>query len=207
MKLLEIKDLCLKLGNFNLKNISFELEEGSILGIVGESGSGKSMLGNAILQLLPNLQYQKGEISFLGQNLLQYSPIKMQNIRGKEISYIFQEPLSALNPLHKIKKQLAETLLIHNPNLSKTDLQSKLIELLENVHLPQKVLESYPYKLSGGQRQRICIAIALANSPKLLIADEPTTALDSTTQEQILLLLQSLQKNFILVFYLLVTIS
>lgn len=195
MKLLEIKNLCLKLGNFSLKNISFTLEEGSILGIVGESGSGKSMLGNAILQLLPNLQYQKGEINFLGQNLLQYSSAKMQKIRGKEISYIFQEPLSALNPLHKIKKQLAEALLIHNPNLPKADLQSKLIELLENVHLPQKVLESYPYELSGGQRQRICIAIALANSPKLLIADEPTTALDSTTQEQILLLLQSLQKK------------
>ena len=105
MKLLEIKNLCLKLGNFSLKNISFTLEEGSILGIVGESGSGKSMLGNAILQLLPNLQYQKGEINFLGQNLLQYSSAKMQKIRGKEISYIFQEPLSALNPLHKIKKQ------------------------------------------------------------------------------------------------------
>ena len=135
MKLLEIKNLCLKLGNFSLKNISFTLEEGSILGIVGESGSGKSMLGNAILQLLPNLQYQKGEINFLGQNLLQYSSAKMQKIRGKEISYIFQEPLSALNPLHKIKKQLAEALLIHNPNLPKADLQSKLIELLENVHL------------------------------------------------------------------------
>ncbi len=195
MNVLEVKNLCLKLGNFSLKNLSFTLKKGSILGIVGESGSGKSMLGNAILQLLPNLQHQKGEINFLGQNLLQYSQTQMQKIRNKEISYIFQEPLSALNPLHKIKKQLAEALLIHNPNLKKESLQARLLELLENVQLPQKILESYPHELSGGQRQRICIALALANSPKILIADEPTTALDSTTQAQILSLLQSLQKK------------
>lgn len=195
MTILKVESLSLKLANFCLENISFELPKGEILGIVGESGSGKSMLGNAILQLLPNIQHQSGTIDFLGQNLLNLSQKQMQKIRGKEISYIFQEPLSALNPLHKIKKQITEAILIHNPTCPKDTLQKRILELLENVSLPPKMLDSYPHELSGGQRQRICIAIALANSPKILIADEPTTALDSTTQQQILELLQFLQKK------------
>ena len=130
MTILKVESISLKLANFCLENISFELPKGEILGIVGESGSGKSMLGNAILQLLPNIQHQSGTIDFLGQNLLNLSQKQMQKIRGKEISYIFQEPLSALNPLHKIKKQIDEAYLIHNPTCPNDTLQQRIQELL-----------------------------------------------------------------------------
>lgn len=196
MSLLQIKSLQVSLQGFCLQNIDFSLGQGEILGIVGESGSGKTLLSHLILQLIKDYQIQSGEILFLGQNLLTLKESQMQNLRGKEISYIFQEPLSALNPLQKIKKQLSEAIKIHNPNLTKQALKEKILDLLTNVNLSQNILESYPYELSGGQRQRVCIAIALANSPKILIADEPTTALDSTTQAQILALLTNLQKKF-----------
>lgn len=193
MNLLQVHSLQVSLQGFCLQNIDFNLEKGETLGIVGESGSGKTLLSHLILRLIKNYELQSGEILYLGQNLLEWKESQMQALRGKEISYIFQEPLSALNPLQKIKKQLSEAIVIHHPKIKPQALQQKILELLENVHLSPKILESYPYELSGGQRQRICIAIALANSPKILIADEPTTALDSTTQAQILKLLKNLQ--------------
>ncbi len=194
--LLQIKSLQASLQGFHLQNIHLTLHHGETLGLVGESGSGKTLLSHLILRLIKNYQVQSGEILFLGQDLLKYTESQMQNLRGKDIGYIFQEPLSALNPLQKIKVQLSEAILIHNPNIQKQILQERILELLTNVNLTTRVLESYPYELSGGQRQRVCIAIALANSPKILIADEPTTALDSTTQAQILALLKDLQKKF-----------
>lgn len=193
MNLLQVYSLQVALQEFTLQDIHFTLQQGETLGIVGESGSGKTLLSHLILRLIKNYELQSGEILYLGQNLLEWKESQMQALRGKEISYIFQEPLSALNPLQKIKKQLSEAIVIHCPKIKPHSLQQKILELLENVHLTPKVLESYPYELSGGQRQRICIAIALANSPKILIADEPTTALDSTTQAQILALLKNLQ--------------
>ncbi|MBD5164487.1 dipeptide ABC transporter ATP-binding protein [Helicobacter sp.] len=196
MSLLQVKSLQVSLQGFHLQEIDFCLHQGEILGLVGESGSGKTLLSHLILRLIKDYEIQKGEILFLGQDLLKLKESQMQSLRGKDISYIFQEPLSALNPLQKIKKQLNEAILIHNPKIKKQALQEKVFELLTNVNLTTKILESYPYELSGGQRQRVCIAIALANSPKILIADEPTTALDSTTQAQIIALLKHLQQKF-----------
>lgn len=196
MSLLQVKSLQVSLQGFHLQGIDFSLHQGEILGLVGESGSGKTLLSHLILRLIKDYEIQSGEIRFLGQDLLNLKESQMQSLRGKDISYIFQEPLSALNPLQKIKRQLDEAILIHNPKIQKQALQERVSELLTNVNLTPKVLESYPYELSGGQRQRVCIAMALANSPKILIADEPTTALDSTTQAQILALLKHLQQKF-----------
>ena len=183
--MLAIESLSVCVKNFQLKNININLQEGEILGIVGESGSGKTLLSYLMLRLISHYEVESGRIIFLGKNLLELPQSQMQALRGKEISYIFQEPLSALNPLHKIKKQIQEAIVIHNPNITQDALQCRIAELLEHVQLPNSVLDSYPYALSGGQRQRVCIAIAIANNPKILIADEPTTALDSTTQAQI----------------------
>ncbi|TLD83180.1 ABC transporter ATP-binding protein [Helicobacter sp. MIT 11-5569] len=196
MSLLKVESLNAKIGKFFLKDISFSLKEGEVLGIAGESGSGKTLLSHLILRLIKDYKIKQGSIRFLGENLLEIPESKMQNLRGLKLSYIFQEPLSALNPLQKIDKQLSEAILIHNPKITSCVLQERINTLLTNVQLPKSVLESYPYVLSGGQRQRVCIAIALANNPKILIADEPTTALDSTTQAQIIELLKNLQKSF-----------
>ncbi|MDY3114158.1 MAG: dipeptide ABC transporter ATP-binding protein [Helicobacter sp.] len=194
--LLEIKNLSAECAKFALKNIFLSIKECEIVGLVGESGSGKTLLSYLILRLIHNYSIKGGSIEFLGRNLLNLKEKELQKLRGSEISYIFQEPLSALNPLHKIKKQLEEAILIHKPFLKKDAINKRIKELLNSVQLDSTLLERYPYELSGGQRQRVCIAIALANNPKLLIADEPTTALDSTTQEQIIMLLKQLQKEF-----------
>lgn len=194
MKLLSVENLFVKVENFTLRNLSFYVKEGESVGLVGESGSGKTLLSHLILQLVQDYKITSGSITFLGENLLKMCRNDLQKMRGSKIGYIFQEPLSALNPLQKIHKQLSEAILIHNP-CNKEFLEQRIAKLLNDVQLDKKILNAYPYELSGGQRQRVCIAIALANHPKLIIADEPTTALDSTTQKQIIALLEQLKEK------------
>lgn len=199
LPLLSIKDLWVRFGSFNVvKGLSFDLERGETMALVGESGSGKSVTALSILKLLPYPQavHPQGEIKFKGENLLEASSERLRKIRGGEISMIFQEPMTSLNPLHTVEKQISEVLTLHK-NFKGSHLQEKVIELLELVGFTDAPtrLQSYPHQLSGGQRQRVMIAMALATEPSLLIADEPTTALDVTTQAQILDLLQSLQQK------------
>ena len=191
--------------NSIVKNISFDLKQGEIVAIVGGSGAGKSITALAIAGLLSGGFSAQGKIIFkqnskqnsLGQNLLNLSEADFCKIRGKKIGMIFQDALTSLNPLHKIGRQIAEAISIHNPNFSKTQVNIRVLELIKMVDLQdfEDRLDAYPHQISGGQKQRIMIAIALANNPDLLIADEPTTALDSKTQEEIINLLIDLNKK------------
>src|SRR3954463_13390024 len=178
--------------------VSFQIRRGECLALVGESGSGKSVSALSILKLLPypNASHPSGSIHFKGQELIDRSEQEMREIRGSDISIIFQEPMTSLNPLHTIEAQIGEILHLHNP-ISNAMARMRTIELLTQVGIPEAEtrLGSYPHQLSGGQRQRVMIAMALANEPDLLIADEPTTALDVTVQAQILSLLKELQKR------------
>jgi peptide/nickel transport system ATP-binding protein len=178
-----------------LTDVSLSIAANEILCIVGESGSGKSMLANAIMRLLPdNVGIENGRILFEGRNLCTTPSAEMRRIRGSEIAMIFQEPMTALNPLRTIGDQIGETLEIHT-DLSKAEIRARVQSMLSDVHIPdpKAAAKAYPHELSGGQRQRAMIAMALALDPKLLIADEPTTALDVTTQAQILKLIRELQ--------------
>jgi len=202
MSLLQVKDLDIALPRgadrpHAVENINFELEEGEILCIVGESGSGKSMSANAVMGLLPEgVRPVKGSITFDGRDILGQSEDQMRAIRGRDIGMIFQEPLSALNPLMRVGAQIAEVFEAHGL-LSPGERQRRALELLREVQLPdpEKAIRAYPFQLSGGQRQRVMIAMALALEPRILIADEPTTALDVTTQAQILKLIEDLRKK------------
>ena len=205
MSLLSIENLSISFKRNDGKdfqavnNVSFKLEKGEILGIVGESGSGKSVTALSILKLLPysrTYHSENSKILFENQNLLEMSEEDLRSVRGNKISFIFQEPMSSLNPLHKVGKQIAETLKLHQ-TLSKEEIKRKTLELLKIVKIPQPEIKinAYPFELSGGQRQRVMIAMAIANNPQILIADEPTTALDVTIQEQIVDLLLELQKK------------
>ena len=194
MSLIKIENLSLDINYTKiLNNINLQADSGSILGIIGESGSGKSMTANSIIQLLPESSNISGKIFFNGQNLLKLDENQMCRIRGKEIGFIFQEPMTALNPLKCIGVQVAEGIALHYKYDKK---KSFLIaaEVLERVGLPEKEfpLTRYPFELSGGQRQRVVIAMAIAMKPKLIIADEPSTALDVTTQSKLLELLKKL---------------
>ncbi|WP_022941388.1 ABC transporter ATP-binding protein [Psychromonas hadalis] len=184
--------------NAIVKNVSFKLERGKTLAIVGESGAGKSLLALSILQLLPypHAHHPNGEITLCGEALVGKGEAVLEAIRGNKVGMIFQEPMTSLNPLHTVQKQISETLLIHKGLVGKQAV-ARTLELLTLVGIesPETRLQSYPHELSGGQRQRVMIAMALANDPELLIADEPTTALDVTIQKQILALLMSLQKR------------
>ena len=179
-----------------VRGVSFTLNAGETLGLVGESGSGKSISALSILQLLPGNAEYTGRITFDGKELLDFSKNQMRTIRGHQISMVFQEPMTALNPLHSIEKQICEVLGIHL-GLQNSAASQRALELLELVGIRNAALrmKSYPHELSGGQRQRAMIAMALACEPRLLIADEPTTALDVTVQRQILHLLEELQKK------------
>ena len=181
------------------QDISFQLERGQTLALVGESGSGKSVTALSILGLLPYPQayHPKGSVTFKGQELLGQSEDLLRSIRGRKIAMVFQEPMTALNPLHTLEKQIGESLQVHLGFTPKQTRQ-RVIELLELVGFPEGVdrLNAYPHQLSGGQRQRVMIAMALACEPEILIADEPTTALDVTIQAGIIRLIQSLQKRF-----------
>lgn len=182
-----------------VNNVNISIEKGEILGIVGESGSGKSLTSLSILRLLPYpraYHSKNSKIIFENQDILAMDEKQLRSIRGNKISFIFQEPMSSLNPLHKIGKQIAETLELHQ-KLTGEEIKHKTLELLDLVKIPQPEIKinSYPFELSGGQRQRVMIAMAIANNPQILIADEPTTALDVTIQEQIIDLLLDLQKK------------
>ncbi|HUU66454.1 MAG TPA: ABC transporter ATP-binding protein [Methyloceanibacter sp.] len=182
-----------------VKNVSFDIGEGETVALVGESGSGKTVTALSILQLLPYpaASHPSGAIRFKGENLLALPPEGLRHVRGNKISMIFQEPMTSLNPLHTIERQIAEVLRIHM-GLSGAACRARVIDLLTKVGIddPEGRLASYPHQLSGGQRQRVMIAMALANEPDLLIADEPTTALDVTIQAQILQLLLDLKAEF-----------
>ncbi|MBA2126651.1 microcin ABC transporter ATP-binding protein [Hyphomicrobium methylovorum] len=180
-----------------VKNVSFNVGKGETVALVGESGSGKTVSAMSILRLLPNsASHPSGEILFEGKDILKANEAQLRAIRGRRISIIFQEPMTTLNPLHTIEVQVGEIIKLHQ-KLSDKDTRARVIELLSKVGIrdPEKRLSAYPHQLSGGQRQRVMIAIALANEPDLLIADEPTTALDVTIQAQILELLKVLQKE------------
>lgn len=201
--LLKVNDLAISFNTYNgevqaVRGVNFEIRKGETLAIVGESGSGKSVTSSAIMGLLPKPQaiIKSGQIVFEGKDLLKKSNKEMQKIRGKDISMIFQDPLSSLNPTMKIGNQMIEVLMKHQ-QLSKDKAIKRAIELLKQVGIssPEMRMQQYPHQFSGGMRQRVVIAIALACNPKLLIADEPTTALDVTIQAQILELLRQIQKE------------
>ena len=202
-KVLEVKDLNISFHTFGgevqaIRGVSFDLFKGETLAIVGESGSGKSVTTKSIMRLLPpgNSEIKKGEILFGDKDIAKLSEREMQKVRGKEISMIFQDPMTSLNPTMKIGKQIMEPILKHH-TISKKDAKARALELLELVGIPnpEQRFEQYPHQFSGGMRQRVVIAIALACDPKVLIADEPTTALDVTIQAQILELMKSLQEK------------
>ena len=182
-----------------VRGVSFDVRKGEILGIVGESGSGKSVTSMTILRLLADTaRIKEGAIRFEGQDLTKVSEKEMRAIRGQKIAMIFQDPMSSLNPLVPVGKQVAEIMKIHHPEMKPEQLKQRTLELFEQVRIPEaaKRLRSYPHEFSGGMRQRVMIAMALANRPDLLIADEPTTALDVTIQDQILKQLRSLQREY-----------
>src|SRR5665213_452051 len=198
--LLEVKDLSVAFGGRAVvEGVSFTLNKGETLALVGESGSGKSVSALSILKLLqyPPASHPTGQILFKGQDLLQAAEPALRKVRGQAISMIFQEPMTSLNPLHTVEKQISETLLLHQ-GLTGAAARKRTVELLEKVGIREAAsrLKDYPHQLSGGQRQRVMIAMALANKPDILIADEPTTALDVTVQAQTLKLLKDLQTEF-----------
>jgi len=179
-------------------NVSFGIAKGETVALVGESGSGKSVTALSIMKLLPypSAWHPSGSVIFRGEDLLAFSEAEMRGVRGNDIAIVFQEPMTSLNPLHTIEKQIGEILLLHR-GIAGTAARTRTLELLDQVGIPdpESRLGSYPHQLSGGQRQRVMIAMALANEPELLIADEPTTALDVTVQAQILKLLKDIQSR------------
>jgi len=179
--------------------VNFSLRKGKTLGLVGESGSGKSVTSLSLIDLLPKPAGQviAGEVHFRGQDLCKIATEQLHEIRGRHISMIFQEPMTSLNPVKKIGKQLAEVFQTHFPEMKPAEIQQRCLQLMNEVGIPsaEQRLQEYPHQLSGGMRQRVMIAIALACEPDILIADEPTTALDVTVQAQIIDLMQKLQED------------
>ena len=201
MPLLEVNDLRVTLNTSRgaleaLRGVSFALDRGQTLGLIGESGCGKSITALALMGLLPDGATVSGSIRFGGQELTTLDEAALCGLRGNRIGMIFQEPMTALNPLHTVGHQIAEPLRLHK-QLSRSAARAEALRLLERVQLPQarERLDAYPHQLSGGQRQRVVIAIALACGPDLLIADEPTTALDVTIQREVLELIQELVRE------------
>lgn len=201
---LQVRDLAVSFGSDDgrikaLDGVNFELHSGDVLGIVGESGCGKSVTALSLMRLLPQPmgRIESGEILFKGQDLAKCSPEDLLKIRGRQIAMIFQEPMTALNPVYTVGHQLHETYKLHFPELSNADIFKRSIDILQEVGIPEPGLRltEYPHQLSGGMRQRVMIAIALACEPDILVADEPTTALDVTIQAQILELMLALQKK------------
>jgi len=202
-KILDVKNLQVSFDTYAgevkaVRGVSFHLNKGETLAIVGESGSGKSVTSKSLMKLIPNPpgRITSGEILFDGKNLVTLTEKQMQNIRGSDISMIFQDPMTSLNPTMTIGKQIMESIIKHQ-KLPKKKAKDKTIEILEMVGIPDAVkrISNYPHQFSGGMRQRVVIAMAISCNPKILIADEPTTALDVTIQSQILELLKNLQKK------------
>lgn len=181
-----------------VKDLSFHINQGETVALVGESGCGKSVTALSLMQLIEkNASIVEGNILFEGENLNELSEKEMQKIRGNKVSMIFQEPMTSLNPVHKIGKQISEVLFLHG-FATKANSKEKTIEILKKVGIPraESIINEYPHQLSGGMRQRVMIAMAMACNPRLLIADEPTTALDVTIQAQILDLMKTLQQQY-----------
>ena len=203
-KVLEVKDLVVEFktdrGTIRAVNgVSFDVFKGKTVGIVGESGSGKSVSALAIMGLIPSPpgRVASGEIKFMGKSLLSLEAKEMRKIRGNNIAMIFQEPMTSLNPVFTIGNQIIEVIELHQPQLSRKETQAKAVDMLRLVGIPspEQRVHEYPHQLSGGMRQRVMIAIALSCEPDILVADEPTTALDVTIQAQILELMKKLQKE------------
>ncbi len=179
-----------------VNGVSFQLEKGKVLGLVGETGAGKTTIARSILRVLqePPAVLKNGEILMDGKDLLKLSEEEMCRVRGEKITMIFQDPMTSLNPVMSVGKQIAEVIALHD-NISKSDIRKKAEDMLETVGIPAERYDEYPHQFSGGMKQRVVIAIALACSPQLLLADEPTTALDVTIQAQVLELMQKLNKE------------
>lgn len=200
--ILEVKDLSVEYTSGKdivkaVNGISFTLEKGELLGLVGETGAGKTTTALSIMQLIPSPpgRIVSGDIIYKGENLMQKSEREMRKIRGHEISMIFQDPMTALNPMHTVGEQIAEVIRLHQ-NISKKEALEKACEMMEVVGIDGARHGEYPHQFSGGMKQRIVIAIALACNPSLLIADEPTTALDVTIQAQVLELIEKLKEDY-----------
>jgi peptide/nickel transport system ATP-binding protein len=196
--LLEVDHLSIHFRDHAVVNdLSFSVGAGEVLGLVGESGSGKSLTSLSILRLLDPAAQVQGSIRFEGTDLLRLKPEQMRHYRGRKIAMIFQEPMTALNPVMPVGRQIAEAIETHQPELNRRRVREAVLEAMTAVAIPEpeERLRDFPHQFSGGQRQRLLIAMALVNRPSLLIADEPTTALDVTVQAQILLLLKALQQR------------
>lgn len=201
--ILDVQDLCVSVSNENtqtslVREVNFSLQAGKTMGIVGESGSGKTLTSLALLGLLPeSLSIPKGSIKLLGEELVGAPESRLRSLRGNKISMVFQEPMTSLNPVLTIGYQLAESLATHTGCTHKQALD-KAVKLLDRVRIPnaKERLKSYPHELSGGMRQRVMIAMAMMCDPKVIVADEPTTALDVTVQAEVLSLLKNLQQEF-----------
>ncbi|MBD1559006.1 ABC transporter ATP-binding protein [Vibrio sp. S9_S30] len=195
--ILDVRNMSVALGpHLAVKDVNYQIKAGEILGIVGESGCGKSLTSLSVMGLLDKKLKLSGEILFEGENLVGMSEKRYQKIRGEGIGMIFQEPMTALNPVVTVGEQVAEMFIIHE-GASKPEAMNRAIEMLKQVHIPhpEKRAKAFPHELSGGMRQRVMIAMALACKPKVLIADEPTTALDVTVQAQVLDLLEELRET------------
>ena len=182
---------------YALNGVSLHVKEGETLGLVGETGAGKTTLAKGILRLIPSPpgKIVGGKVFFEGEDILSYSETEMHKIRGNAISMVFQDPMTSLNPVMTVGDQIAEVIAVHNPDLGKEELRERVIAILAKVGISSDRIDEYPHQFSGGMKQRVIIAIALACNPKLLLADEPTTALDVTIQAQVLDMIQTLNKE------------
>jgi peptide/nickel transport system ATP-binding protein len=199
---LEVEDLNVRFPTEDgvvhaVRGVSFSLRPGDVLGIVGESGSGKSVTSMAVMGLLPGSAQITGSVKFRGRELLGLNDRQMSVVRGKQVAMVFQDPMTSLDPVYKIGVQIAETVRQHDKSLSKNAARARAIDLLKLVGIPNAAarIDSYPHEFSGGMRQRVVIAIAMANQPEVIIADEPTTALDVTVQAEVLELLRQLSEE------------
>lgn len=200
-KLLELKDLYVTYETDGVvskavNGVTLTIERGEVLGLVGETGAGKTTMALAILRLLPQfIAHTKGAILFEGENVMEYTDRELNAMRGNKVSMVFQDPMTSLNPVFRVGKQIGDVIKIHNPRKSKKEIEDEVDGILKMVGIPPERKADYPHQFSGGMKQRVMIAIAIACQPDLLIADEPTTALDVTIQAQVMEMMRSLQRD------------